>query len=116
VTSAETLERARALLLTTSFDVVVCDVMMPDGGGEALYSKLRAARSNMAQRMLFLTGGVSASHARDFLATQPQPVLTKPLELARLLKAVAELGPPRGGRIRSEPPIVAFGAAGLGSE
>jgi hypothetical protein len=53
-----------------------------------------------------LTGGVSASHARDFLAQQPQPVLTKPLELARLLRAVAELGPPPGARVRSEPPQV----------
>jgi signal transduction histidine kinase/CheY-like chemotaxis protein len=116
VVLASSVEQALQMLANESVDVIICDVMMPDGGGEALYSKLRAARSNMAQRMLFLTGGVSASHARDFLATQPQPVLTKPLELARLLKAVAELGPPRGGRIRSEPPIVAFGAAGLGSE
>jgi len=116
VVLASSVEQALAMLTSESVDVIVCDVMMPDGGGEALYTKLRAVRPNMAQRMLFLTGGVSASHARDFLAEQPQPVLTKPLELGRLLKAVAELGPPQGGRIRSEPPIVAFGAAGFGSE
>jgi hypothetical protein len=62
----------------------------------------------MAQRMLFLTGGVNALDAREFLAQQPQPVLTKPLELVRLLKAVAELGPPPGARLHSEPPVVAY--------
>ena len=75
-------------------DVIVCDVMMPDGGGEALYTKLRTDRPNLAQRMLFLTGGVMMPEAKEFLARQPQPVLTKPLELVRLLQAVAELGPP----------------------
>ncbi len=77
-------------------DLIVCDVMMPDGGGEALYTKLRSERPNLAQRMLFLTGGVMVSHAQEFLEHQPQPVLTKPLELVRLLQAVAELGPPPG--------------------
>jgi len=70
--------------------------MMPDGGGEALYTKLQHDRPKLAQRMLFLTGGVLASDAQQFLAHQPQPVLTKPLELVRLLQAVAELGPPPG--------------------
>jgi signal transduction histidine kinase/ActR/RegA family two-component response regulator len=77
-------------------DLIVCDVMMPDGGGEALYTRLRSERPNLAQRMLFLTGGVMVPHAQEFLAQQPQPVLTKPLELVRLLQAVAELGPPPG--------------------
>ena len=77
-------------------DLIVCDVMMPDGGGEALYTKLRLERPSLAQRMLFLTGGVMVPHAQEFLLHQPQPVLTKPLELVRLLQAVAELGPPPG--------------------
>ncbi|HEX3777237.1 MAG TPA: ATP-binding protein [Polyangiaceae bacterium] len=106
VVLANGVQQALDTLAVDAVDVIVCDVMMPDGGGEALYEKLRCLRPNLAQRMLFLTGGVSASHARDFLAQQPQPVLTKPLELARLLRAVAELGPPPGARVRSEPPQV----------
>ncbi len=108
VVLANGVQQALETLAVDAVDVIVCDVMMPDGGGEALYTKLRNARPVLAQRMLFLTGGVSASDAREFLAHQPQPVLTKPLELVRLLKAVAELGPPPGARIRSEPPLVAY--------
>ena len=105
VVLAANVQQALETLATDSVDVIVCDVMMPDGGGEALYTQLQSARPNLAQRMLFLTGGVSASHAREFLARQPQPVLTKPLELVRLLKAVADLGP-SSTRARSEPPHV----------
>ncbi len=89
-------QQALDTLAADSVDVILCDVMMPDGGGEALYTRLQLASPALAQRMLFLTGGVSASDAQEFLAHQPQPVLTKPLELVRLLHAVADLGPPPG--------------------
>jgi hypothetical protein len=56
--------------------------------------------------MLFLTGGVCAADAQAFLAHQPQPVLTKPLELVRLLQAVAELGPPPGAADDAEPVVL----------
>jgi signal transduction histidine kinase/CheY-like chemotaxis protein len=94
VVTANGVQQALDALNGEPVDIIVCDVMMPDGGGEALYTKLQHDRPKLAQRMLFLTGGVLATDAQKFLAHQPQPVLTKPLELARLLQAVAELGPP----------------------
>ena len=96
VVTANGVQSALDALHGDSVDVIVCDVMMPDGGGEALYTKLRSENPNLAQRMLFLTGGVMVAGAKEFLEHQPQPVLTKPLELVRLLQAVAELGPPPG--------------------
>jgi CheY-like chemotaxis protein/anti-sigma regulatory factor (Ser/Thr protein kinase) len=96
VVLANGVQSALDTLKSDTVDVIVCDVMMPDGGGEALYTKLRLVDSNLAQRMLFLTGGVMLPHVQAFLEHQPQPVLTKPLELVRLLQAVAELGPPPG--------------------
>lgn len=96
VVLANGVHSALETLRTDSIDVIVCDVMMPDGGGEALYTQLRSINPSLAQRMLFLTGGVMIPDAQAFLAQQPQPVLQKPLELVRLLHAVAELGPPPG--------------------
>ena len=96
VVLASSVQNALDTLEAGSVDVIVCDVMMPDGGGEALYTKLRVLHPQLAERMLFLTGGVMLAHAQEFLSQQPQPVLTKPLELVRLLQAVAELGPPPG--------------------
>jgi signal transduction histidine kinase/CheY-like chemotaxis protein len=106
VVTANGVQQALAALDGDPVDVIVCDVMMPDGGGEALYTKLQHDRPNLAQRMLFLTGGVCAADAQAFLAHQPQPVLTKPLELVRLLQAVAELGPPPGAADDAEPVVL----------
>ena len=102
VVVANGVQQALDTLASNPVEVIVCDVMMPDGGGEALYTKLYSARPGLAQRMLFLTGGVNATDAREFLANQPQPVLTKPVQLVSLLKAVAELGPASSSFARSE--------------
>ena len=94
VVVASGVQSALDLLATESVDLLVCDVMMPDGGGEALYTALRAKHPNLALRVLFLTGGVMLPHVQEFLENQPQPVLSKPLELGRLLQAVADFGAP----------------------
>ena len=103
VVVANGVQQALDALAGAPVEVIVCDVMMPEGGGEALYTKLCSARPGLAQRMLFLTGGVNATDAREFLLNQPQPVLTKPVELVSLIKAVAQLGPPPSSLARSEP-------------
>ncbi len=80
-----------------SFDVVLCDVMMPAGGGERLYQTLLGHRPSLARRVVFLTGGAITEGARRFLRDQPQPVLAKPLdlrELAQAAEAVAKAEPP----------------------
>jgi signal transduction histidine kinase/ActR/RegA family two-component response regulator len=78
------------------FDLVLCDVMMPAGGGERLYQTLLATRPTLARRVVFLTGGAITEGARQFLQAQPQPVLGKPLvieELARAVEAIADADP-----------------------
>ena len=75
------------------FDIVLCDVMMPAGGGERLYSTLLTTHPSLARRVIFLTGGAVTEGTRLFLKEQPQPVLDKPLvleELARAVEALAE--------------------------
>ena len=69
------------------FDVVLCDVMMPAGGGERLYTTLLGRRPSLARRIVFLTGGAVTEGARRFLYTQPQPVLHKPIDLRDLASA-----------------------------
>jgi signal transduction histidine kinase/ActR/RegA family two-component response regulator len=69
------------------FDMVLCDVMMPSGGGERLYNTLLARVPAMARRIVFLTGGAVTDGARRFLRDQPQPVLHKPIDLGELARA-----------------------------
>ena len=77
------------VLLDTSpsFDVVLCDVMMPAGGGERFYNTLVGSRPSVARRVVFLTGGAVTDGARRFLHAQPQPVLHKPLDVGELARA-----------------------------
>jgi signal transduction histidine kinase/CheY-like chemotaxis protein len=87
---------ALARLGAETFDAILCDVMMPDGGGERVYRTLEASAPATARRLIFVTGGAVTEAARRFLDGQPQPVLLKPLELAALGMAVERVcgGPP----------------------
>jgi len=89
VETAGGVEEAFLRLLGARYDVVLCDVMMPDGGGERLYGELSRRAPEQAARVVFITGGASSERSRRFLAGQPQPVLDKPLDLVALA-AVAE--------------------------
>ncbi len=79
------------------FDVVLCDVMMPAGGGERFYQSLLGTRPSLARRVVFLTGGAVTESARRFLHEQPQPVLHKPLDLGELARAAETVSDPGNG-------------------
>ncbi len=63
------------------FDVILCDLMMPDLSGMAVYTSAIEARPELASRFVFMTGGVFAESARTFLASGPFTVLEKPIDL-----------------------------------
>jgi CheY-like chemotaxis protein/anti-sigma regulatory factor (Ser/Thr protein kinase) len=73
------------------FDIVLCDVGMPDGGGERLYRSLEASAPDVASRVVFLTGGAADESSRDFLSGQHRPVLYKPLDVEQLVRVTADL-------------------------
>ncbi len=84
----EGLERLRS----SFYDLVLCDLMMPAGGGERLYRTLLRSTPALAHRVVFFTGGAVTEAARHFLRNQPQPVLTKPLDLDQLARVAEQLG------------------------
>jgi CheY-like chemotaxis protein len=89
VTAArEALERLRG---GERFDVVICDLMMPDLTGMDLHDTLLRERPEYAGRIVFLTGGAFTDRAREFLARTRARVLDKPVDAAALRAAVAEV-------------------------
>ncbi len=84
---------AQAEIRERNFDIILCDVMMPDGGAPALYAWLERERPTAAARTIFLTGGASSAGAREFLAQSRQPVLTKPFSIAQLIEMSHQLPP-----------------------
>ncbi len=80
---------ALRLLEATRYDVVLCDIRMPNGSGPELYDELR--RRGIAQRSRFVvtTGDVADPDTQRFLGESGLPVLLKPFELRALLEVVA---------------------------
>ena len=98
VESASTVEEALARAACEPFDLVLCDVMMPDGGAERLCQELERSAPEIARRVVLVTGGATSEAARRFLAGTSQPLLEKPLDLSALaavVEQVAAVHPPR---------------------
>ena len=80
-------------LAKKDYDVALCDVMMPDVTGIQLYERLLANRDPVAERFLFMTGGVFSSEAQRFLedvgATRWVP---KPIGMSDLRRMVSDIG------------------------
>ena len=66
------------------FDVVLCDLMMPDVSGIDLYEQIRSRAPEIAPRIVFVTGGAFTARAREFLASVPNERVDKPFDLEKL--------------------------------
>jgi PAS domain S-box-containing protein len=66
------------------FDLILCDLMMPDMTGMDLHRELLKIAPEQASRMIFLTGGAFTPKARQFLSETPKEHLEKPFDPANL--------------------------------
>jgi signal transduction histidine kinase len=73
------------------FDVIVCDLMMPEMTGMELYEELSSKNPSMAARMLFMTGGMLDPSTADFLSRVPNQRIQKPFDLEGLEKSIAKV-------------------------
>jgi PAS domain S-box-containing protein len=71
------------------YDVVLCDLMMPEGTGMDLHRRLLDLDPTLARHMLFMTGGVFTPAAEQFLAQPDIQVIEKPIRRDPLLAALA---------------------------
>ncbi len=78
------------------FDVILCDVMMPEMTGVQLHAAVEAIAPEQACRFAFMTGGVFSHEARRLLAASGRPVLEKPFDRDELLACLREIGEPAG--------------------
>lgn len=76
-------------LLAADYDVVLCDLFLPDVAGPDIYERIVVERPAVAPRFVFLTGGAFTDRARQFLQEVPNPRLEKPFDLGTLESLVA---------------------------
>ncbi|MDQ3263079.1 MAG: response regulator [Myxococcota bacterium] len=82
------------LTVGAQYDVIVCDLMMPEMTGMDLHQELQRVAPAMAKRMLFLTGAADARNVRAFLNRVDNVYLEKPFHLEELRQRIADLMSP----------------------
>jgi PAS domain S-box-containing protein len=77
-----------------SFDAVLCDLMMPEVSGVDVYAWIQAEAPDLAQKVVFMTGGAFTPRARDLLDRVPNRHVEKPFELGELSAALERVTRP----------------------
>jgi PAS domain S-box-containing protein len=78
------------------FDLILCDLMMPEMTGMRFHAEVAARWPALLDRLAFLTGGVINPTAQTFLASIEQPCLEKPFGFDDLLAFVTRHLPQPG--------------------
>lgn len=82
---------ALASMVAGAFDLILCDLMMPDLTGMDLYERATAQRPELAPRFIFISGGAFTDKARSFLATTRRPQLKKPFRRQQIIDEIERL-------------------------
>jgi two-component system, NtrC family, sensor kinase len=78
---------ALEMLAASSYDLILCDLLMPDVTGMDLHARVTEVWPEAARRMVFMTGGAFGPLASDFLLRVPNASFEKPFD-AKALRAV----------------------------
>jgi signal transduction histidine kinase len=73
------------------FDVIFCDLMMPNMSGMAFFEELSELDPELAARTVFVTGGALSGPSRQFLGSVSNLVVEKPFEARTLQLAIARV-------------------------
>jgi CheY-like chemotaxis protein len=77
-------DAVRMLLADDGYDLILCDVMMPDITGMDVFDQVCTARPALRGRFVFMTGGAVTERARKFLEQVPDRRLDKPFRLEQV--------------------------------
>ena len=74
-----------------TFDVILCDLMMPEVSGMDVYESVRLVDPHLRDRIAMMTGGAFTPRARAFLSITDVPVIQKPFLPGQLQSVIAAL-------------------------
>jgi DNA-binding response OmpR family regulator len=78
-------------ILKDPFDLIICDMMMPELGGEMFYWAVTRVRPAAGQRFIFFTGHQNNPRIKFFFERVKATVLIKPFKLEALDAAIREV-------------------------
>jgi CheY-like chemotaxis protein len=74
------------------WDIILCDLMMPDMSGMDLFRETLRVAPDAAKCVVFMTAGAFTPRARAFLDGVRNPCLEKPFDIAKLRNIIAHMG------------------------
>ncbi len=76
------------------FDVIICDLMMPEVDGLHVYEELKERFPELIDKLVYLSGGVFTDRMSNFLEGTKPRLLDKPVSRDDLLEVIAALAGP----------------------
>jgi PAS domain S-box-containing protein len=89
---------AAQLLERNQYDVVLCDVQMPNLGGLGLYETLRHQQPEVLERFVFISGDILNAQLHALSDSTNTPLLSKPFGAAKLDAVLNQVVARRFGR------------------
>jgi PAS domain S-box-containing protein len=79
---------ALAHLEARAYDLILCDVRMPELDGPSLYRRLERQQPHLCPRLIFLTGDTLEPATQAFLEASGAPCLLKPFTIAEARRVI----------------------------
>jgi CheY-like chemotaxis protein len=73
-----------------AYDLILCDLRMPELDGPGLYHELEQRAPELLKRMIFLTGDTLSTETTVFLNGAGMPYLSKPFRAADVRRVVQQ--------------------------
>ena len=86
-----TAEADQILAQDHAFDLVLCDIVMPDETGIHWLERISKTRPDLIGRWVFLSGGALEAGMRDEIEASGRPLLLKPIDLQVLLDVISDM-------------------------
>jgi len=96
VETAKNGREALKKIAARSYNLILCDLLMPELDGVGLYRELERQQPSLLQRLAFVSGSTDVSEYASFCERTAVTLLSKPFALADLHRLVhGLLGDPR---------------------
>jgi CheY-like chemotaxis protein len=92
---------AAKLLEQSHYDLVMCDVKMPNGGGLALYDSIEQRHREVLDRFVFISGDILNPQLHSLSDNSQVPLLSKPFDAAKLDNVLDQIISRRVGKDQS---------------
>jgi len=90
-------EALRALERDAAYDVILCDLQMPEMSGMGFHEAVRKRWPALADRFVFVTGGAFSPDAKRFLEETVCAIIQKPFRVEDLLALIERKAREGGG-------------------